>query len=149
MTNKMKKENEVAMQQESAPDFEVRKATKWEQFKGRVFSAIYPTYHRVRTINERRQIRKAMDAKREVRLIAPPRLEEATEDIPQTCYRKVEAYLKSGHSLTVLECWRKFRTTELRKIVSRIRKTDGPGAVQDHWEENDGRRYKRYYISHQ
>lgn len=149
MTNKMKKENEVAMQQESAPDFEVRKATKWEQFKGRVFSAIYPTYHRVRTFNERRQIRKAMDARREVRLIAPPRTDEPVEELPQTCYRKVVAYMKQGHSLTVLECWRKFHTTELRKIVSLIRKADGPGAVQDYWEECDGRRYKRYYISHQ
>lgn len=142
----MEKSKEVVMQHEPSPEFEVRKATTMEKLKGRLFGLVYPTLHKVITFNERRAIRNALEKNKHQRLIAPPReVEVLTEDVPLSVYRQVENHLKSGKSLTVLECWRLFHTTELRKIVSRIRQRDGSGSVKDSWEEMNKRRYKRYY----
>jgi hypothetical protein len=55
----------------------------------------------------------------------------------------VERHLERGKSLTVLEAWKKFGTTELRRIISRLRKRLD---ITDCWEEFEGKRYKRYFL---
>lgn len=63
-----------------------------------------------------------------------------TQHDPQ---KSVAAYLKEGKSLTVLECWVLFKTTELRRIVSRL-KREGMAIVAA-WEYGPNKaKYKRY-----
>ena len=47
-----------------------------------------------------------------------------------TPQQAVESYLRQGGSLTVLECWQMFHTSELRRIISRIR----PNLIADKFE---------------
>lgn len=68
---------------------------------------------------------------------------------PQT---KILAYLKQGGRLTVQKAIHLFSTTELRRIVSRLRKRGYP--IRD-WKLSavlgDGRQaqFKEYYLQHQ
>ena len=55
---------------------------------------------------------------------------------------EVLEYLKSGYSLTVLSCWQIFHTTELRRIVSRLKKEGHK--ITGTMQELNGRRFKSY-----
>lgn len=64
--------------------------------------------------------------------------------------REILAYLLKGGRLTVQKAWRMFSTTELRRIVSRLKQKGHP--IVDEWkysETNDGRRvkFKEYYMA--
>lgn len=111
-----------------------RKMTRFEQIKSRVFCTLYPTIHKLATIKEQRDIRKRMDA-----------LHKKQSSV-DSILRNVENYLLEGGSLTVLECWKKFHTTELRKIVSRINQKHGWKLISSDWVEFDGKRFKRYHL---
>jgi len=50
---------------------------------------------------------------------------------------QVEKWLKSGNRITVLLCLRIFKTTELRRIISRM-----PFKVNSVWMEENGKRFK-------
>ena len=66
---------------------------------------------------------------------------------PQTAEQKqknIEDWLKSGKSLTVLECINRFRTTELRKVICRLKKKGM--AIVGTWQEEKGNRFKRYKL---
>lgn len=57
--------------------------------------------------------------------------------------KAVADYLKTGKSLTVLECWQLFKTTELRRIISRL-KQEGMAIIAQ-WEKGpQNEKYKRY-----
>jgi L-amino acid N-acyltransferase YncA len=56
---------------------------------------------------------------------------------------QVLAYMKAGNALTVQDCLRLFRTTELRRIVSRLKSAGNIiGGVT---VEENGSRFKRYH----
>lgn len=69
-----------------------------------------------------------------------------------TIISQVKSYLINGGALTVKTCWVKFGTTELRKIVSRLRK-DGLNIEDKILTDTlpDGRevRFKEYRFSNQ
>ena len=50
-----------------------------------------------------------------------------------------------GRSLTVVSCRENFHSTELRRIVSRLRKRGYD--IADHWQLENGDRFKTYFIS--
>jgi hypothetical protein len=57
----------------------------------------------------------------------------------------VLAYLQTGGSLTVIECINRFHSTELRRVISRLRKAGH--RIADTFENaDDGAMYKRYYL---
>jgi len=59
------------------------------------------------------------------------------------------AHFKTGRTLTVLECLKKFRTSELRQYVSRINNRRQV-FIDGTWEKQfsaDRRHYKRYWLS--
>jgi hypothetical protein len=63
--------------------------------------------------------------------------------------RKILAYFKEGGRLTVNKALHLFCTTELRKVVSRLRRAGHN--IASRWQydtTNDGRhvRYKEYYL---
>lgn len=54
-------------------------------------------------------------------------------------------YLLRGNSLTTLDCWRLFHTSELRHYIARIRKRGYD--VKDEWLKTDnGEHIKKYWI---
>lgn len=53
-------------------------------------------------------------------------------------------YFMRGHSLTVVSCRERFHTTELRRVVSRLRKRGYD--VIGRWKTENGYRFKRYFI---
>lgn len=57
----------------------------------------------------------------------------------------IQAYLIKGKSLTVLECIKKFHTTELRKTICRL-KNKGMNISSDWIMEDGKKRFKRYFI---
>jgi hypothetical protein len=62
---------------------------------------------------------------------------------PQT---SVKQHLKNGGTLTVLECWSLYHTTELRRIISRL-KREGMQIVAS-WEQGPEKaKYKRYRVA--
>ena len=63
-------------------------------------------------------------------------------DTPQ---KQVLEYLKTGKDLTVCSCRELFHTTELRRIVSRLRQ-DGHNITGFMTKDLDGHRFKRYFL---
>jgi len=57
------------------------------------------------------------------------------------CQRQILEYLKNGGELTVLKSLELFKTTELRRVISRLREDY---LIADRWSED--RKYKIYYI---
>ena len=118
---------------------EVSKATLLQKIKGAFISNAYSVYHLEKLkekVQEIEQLRKERELK----------AQSFIEQNRQTTYSKVENYLLEGGSLTVLECWQKFHTTELRKIVSRINQKHGWKLISSDWVEFDGKRFKRYHL---
>ena len=60
--------------------------------------------------------------------------------------KKIRAHFEAGHSLTVVDCLNQFRTIELRKIVSTLRR-EGL-AIDDEWvtNPNSKKKFKRYFL---
>lgn len=55
------------------------------------------------------------------------------------------AYMQKGKSLTVLQALKQFHTTELRKIICRLRNKGH--VIESYWHEENGRKkYKVYKI---
>lgn len=77
--------------------------------------------------------------------IAQPRTHDGKfSHEPLECQRLILQHLLSGLSLTVSQAHRLFFTHDLRKVISRLRKTH---AISDRWEtDSRGRRYKAYFI---
>ena len=124
------KEEHLATQQGN----EVSKATLLQKIEG-VLSATYSICCSKKT-GENEPLSKERELK----------AQSFIEQNQETTYSKVENYLLEGGSLTVLECWQKFHTTELRKIVSRINKRHGWKLIASDWVEFDGKRFKRYHL---
>lgn len=64
--------------------------------------------------------------------------------------REILSYMLKGGRLTVQKAWRKFNTTELRRIVSRLKRKGY--SIVDEWkysETKDGRKvkFKEYYMA--
>lgn len=58
----------------------------------------------------------------------------------------VKRHLESGLSITVLQCIRLYGSTELRRIVCRLRKSGM--TISDKWYVDNGRKkYKVYFLS--
>lgn len=61
----------------------------------------------------------------------------------------IREYLAKGGTLTVQQAFRKFHTTELRKVVTRLRRKGD--CIMDRWtsSSSEGRtsRYKIYYMA--
>lgn len=117
----------------------VSKATLLQKIEGALLSKAYSIYHS----------KKAQDKELEIEQLRKERELKAQSFIEQnrqTTYSKVENYLLEGGSLTVLECWQKFHTTELRKIVSKINQRHGWKLIVSDWVEFDGKRFKRYHL---
>lgn len=121
------------------PDNEVSKATLLQRIDGFIFRKVYPIYH-ARAAKEEKSAIEQLRKERELKA------QSFIEQNRQTTYSKVENYLLEGGSLTVLECWQKFHTTELRKIVSRINQRHGWKLISSDWVEFDGKRFKRYHL---
>jgi hypothetical protein len=67
-------------------------------------------------------------------------MEEKIVNNPQ---KSVAEHLKNGNSLTVMECWQLYHTTELRRIISRL-KREGM-QITGAWEKGpQNAKYKRY-----
>ena len=121
------------------PGNEVSKATFLQKIEGFIFSKAYSIYH----------AKKAKEKELEIEQLRKERELKAQSFIEhnqKTIYSKVENYLLEGGSLTVLECWQKFHTTELRMIVSRINKRHGWKIIVSDWVESEGKRFKRYHL---
>lgn len=62
---------------------------------------------------------------------------------------RIREYLASGGTLTVQQAFRMFHTTELRKVITRLRRKGD--CIIDRWTNSDcdGRtsRYKVYYMA--
>lgn len=58
--------------------------------------------------------------------------------------KMVEQHFKNGGTLTVLECWSLYHTTELRRIVSRLKHSGMSFAST--WEKREQSRWKRYWM---
>lgn len=60
--------------------------------------------------------------------------------------KQIANYLKQGQSLTVVKALELFRTIELRKIVSTLRRQGMQ--IEDEWITSEaGKRYKRYFLN--
>ena len=118
---------------------EVSKATLLQKIEGRILSTAYGGYHRKKLKEKTAEIEQ-LQRERELKA------QSFIEYNKATTYAKVEQYLLEGGSLTVLECWNRFHTTELRKIVSRINQRHGSKIIASNWEEFDGKRFKRYHL---
>jgi len=57
----------------------------------------------------------------------------------------IKKCFEMGGRLTVQAAFHRFRTTELRRIISRLRKAGMN--ISDEWKEADGVRFKEYYLS--
>ena len=118
---------------------EVSKATLLQKIEGAFISKAYSIYHS-KKLKEKEQEIEQLRKERELKA------QSFIEQNRQTTYSKVENYLLEGGSLTVLECWHKFHTTELRKIVSRINQKYGCKLISSDWVEFDGKKFKRYHL---
>ena len=118
---------------------EVSKATLLQKIEGAFISKAYSIYHS-KKLTEKEQEIEQLRKERELKA------QSFIEQNRQTTYSKVENYLLEGGSLTVLECWQKFHTTELRKIVSKINQRHGWKLISSDWVEFDGKRFKRYHL---
>lgn len=97
---------------------------------------------------EKRRVNKVIREGRKdtERIMAEYRAEKAkpiTLVNPDSAQQKVKKHLEDGKSITVVECLRLYHSTELRGIIARLRKSM---TIHDTWVEQDGRRFKRYYI---
>jgi hypothetical protein len=57
----------------------------------------------------------------------------------------IKKCFEMGGRLTVQGAFQRYSTTELRKIISRLRKAGMP--IADEWKQNGTVRYKEYYLS--
>lgn len=57
--------------------------------------------------------------------------------------KTIQAALLKGERITVAQGNRIARTTETRKIISRLRRKGMD--IRDEWMENEGRRFKQYW----
>lgn len=78
----------------------------------------------------------------------PPRNHDGTfapkcDGKPQ---EQVKRHLQAGLKITVQQCLRLYHTTELRRIVSRLRK-NGMNIISDPFIENGRVKYHIYYLA--
>lgn len=66
---------------------------------------------------------------------------EINQDIAQEGIKKC---FEMGGKLTVQQAFSRFHTTELRKIVSRLKRAGYN--IADEWKERNGVRFKEYFI---
>lgn len=64
------------------------------------------------------------------------------QDIQQEGIKKC---FQMGGRLSVQDAFYRFKTTELRRIISRLRKSGMN--IADEWKQADGVRYKEYFLS--
>jgi hypothetical protein len=60
--------------------------------------------------------------------------------------KQIELYFKAGGTLTVQQAFHMFHTTELRKIVSRLRK-NGMNIISELIDALNGDQYKEYWLA--
>lgn len=64
--------------------------------------------------------------------------------------KEILSYLLAGGRLTVQKAWRMFHTTELRRIVSRLKRKGHP--IVDEWKYSEAQggekvKFKEYYMA--